>query len=167
MAVEITDKLKTDKKLKWWANVLLCAIIFLLIGYGVKRVSEVSDVVALFNPEVIPRPPARLLILDSYKFEWNQLTRQVKADFSLTNNSDASMRDMLIYCDLQDRSGEHRGSGRWVIYDSISPKSSQHYVVEDKRYISHMVTPDSIICRIIDARTAGVAVASHESGANH
>jgi hypothetical protein len=167
MVVEITDKGKTDKKLKWWANILLCGIIFLCIGYGVKRVSEASDVVALFNPEVVSSPRAGLMNLDSYTFEWNQLTRQVKADFSLTNNSDTSMRDMLIYCDLQDRSGVHRGSGRWVIYDSISAKSSQNYVVEDKRYISHMVTPDSISCRIIDARTAGVSIASHGSGTNH
>ena len=60
MAVEITDKCKTEKKLKWWANILLCGIIFLFIGYGVKRVSEAPDVVALFSPEVVSSPRAGL-----------------------------------------------------------------------------------------------------------
>lgn len=158
-------------KVKRWANTVLCLAIFLVIGLGVKKLAEAPDVVALLNPEI--RPSTRvvslgdLLSLDGYHFELNRVTRQVSAEFSVSNGWTGSLRDIVVYCDLQDRSGEHRGSGRWVIYDTIAANSSYHGVVEDKRYISHLVNPDSITCRIVEAKPAGAMIASHGSTTNH
>ncbi len=167
MAGETAGKAKREKLLQWWANIILCALIFLAIGFAVKRVSEAADLVTLINPEVQASPRAEQVSLDSYRFDINRVTRQVQASFTLTNKSAALLRDIVIYCDLEDRSGEHQGSGKWVIFDSLAAESSQNFELRDKRFIPHRVTPDSIKCRVIDVRSAAAVVASAGHRADH
>ena len=167
MAEQTVGKVKREKMLQWWANIFLCALIFLAIGFAVKRVSEAADLVTLINPEVQASPRAGLVSLDSYRFEINRVTRQVQADFTLTSKAPVLLRDIVIYCDLEDRSGEHRGSGKWVVYDSLAAESSQNFKLQDKRFISHRVNPDSIRCRVIDVRPSAPVVASAGHTAGH
>lgn len=167
MPEETIDKAKRECLLKWWANFFLCCLIFLVIGFSVKRVSEASDLVTLINPEVQAGPHAGLVSLVSYRFEINRVTRQVQADFTLANKSAAALRDIVIYCDLKDSAGEHRGSGKWVVYDSLAAGTAQEFEIQDKRYISHRVNPDTITCRVIDAGPAAVIVASAEHSSGH
>ncbi len=167
MADETVGQAKREKMLQWWANIFLCILIFLAIGFAVKRVSEAADLVTMINPEVQASPRAELVSLDAYRFEINRVTRQVQADFTLTSKSGASLRDTVIYCDLQDRSGERWGSGKWVIYASLAAETSHNFELQDKRFISHRVTPDSIRCRVIDTSPAAPVVASAEHAAGH
>ncbi len=167
MAEETIDKAKRECLLKWWANFFLCFLIFLAVAFAVKRISEASDLVTLINPEVQATPHAGLVSLESYRFEINRVTRQVQADFTLINKSAVLVRDIVISCDLKDRSGEHWGNGEWIIYDSLAPETSKDFEIKDKRYISHRVTPDSITCRVIDARPSAATVASAEHNSGH
>ena len=73
MAEQTVGKVKREKMLQWWANIFLCALIFLAIGFAVKRVSEAADLVTLINPEVQASPRAGLVSLDSYRFEINRV----------------------------------------------------------------------------------------------
>lgn len=154
--------------LKQWANFLLCLIIASLIGYGIKQIADASDVVDLFNPEIEPTSAVKVLAeqvkLDSYRFALNQESKRVRAEFSMTNGSSQPVYNVVISCILKDRMGEKRGSGKWVLYDTLAALHSEHFVIEDKRYVSHLVSPDSITCKIVDVRAKSVAVEEGKSG---
>jgi len=154
--------------LKQWANFVLCLIIACFIGYGIKQIGDATDVVDLFNPEIQPTPAATALAeqlkLDRYHFELNQVTKRVRAEFSMTNSSSQPVYNVVISCILKDKTGEQRGSGKWVFYDTVAPSHSEHFVIEDKRYVSHLVRPDAIICKIVDVMTKTDAVEESKSG---
>lgn len=155
--------------LKQWANFLLCLIIVCLIGYGIKQIDDASDVVDLFNPEIQPTSDAKALAeqvkLDSFHFELNQVSKRVRAEFSMTNSSSQPVYNVVISCILKDSMGEKRGSGKWVLYDTLAPLHSEHFVIEEKRYVSHLVRPDTITCEIVDVMTKTVVVEENKS--NH
>ncbi|NNK96763.1 MAG: hypothetical protein HKP41_20625 [Desulfobacterales bacterium] len=154
--------------LKQWANFLLCLIIACLIGYGIKQIADASDVVDLFNPEIQPSSDAKALAdqvtLDSYRFELNQESKRIRAEFSMTNSSSQPVYNVVISCILKDKTGEKRGSGKWVLYETLAPLHSEHFIIEDKRYVSHLVRPDTIACKIVDVMTKSVAVKESKSG---
>jgi hypothetical protein len=153
---------------KQWANFVLCLIIACLVGYGIKKIGDATDVVALFNPEIQPTSIAKALAeqvtLDRYHFELDQATHGVKAEFFMINGSSLPIYNIVISCILKDSMGEQRGRGKWVLYDTVAPSRSVHFVVEDKRYVSHLVRPDSITCKIVDVMTKTVAVEESKSG---
>ena len=154
-----------------WANVVLCASILLLFGYGVKRVSDAADPVSLLNPErqvgQVVKEFGDYLRLDNYWFELNQVSKVVTARFTITNGSDAELRDFIISCDYRDREGNYHGRGKWVVYDTLGEHHQKNYVVSEKRYISHRVTPDSIACRIIDAEIIRAGTSPEQAGSTH
>lgn len=154
--------------LKQWANFVLCLIIALFIGYGIKKSGDATDVVALFNPEIQPTSTAQALAeqvkLDRYHFELDQVTHRVKAEFSVTNGSSQPVYNVVISCMLNDSMGEQRGSGKWVLYETLAPSHSERFVIEDKRYVSHMVRPDGITCQIVDLITTTMAVEESKRG---
>lgn len=138
-----------------WANVMLCLVIFLLVGYVINRVAEAPDIVSLLDPGVKPGPRVAALgdrlVLTDYHFELHQVGNRVRAAFALVNNADQPVRDMVIACEFFDRSGEKRGSGRWVIYDTLPARSEGRFVLQEQRYISHLVAPEASNCQIVDA----------------
>lgn len=151
-----------------WANAVLCIIVFLIIGYAVSRVAQAPNLPSLLKPEVEESPLVRSLhdslLLEGYQFEINQVTKQVRAEFDVNNEGKNPVRDIVVSCDLRDRSGQSYGQGRWVLYKSLAAKTAHRYIVEDQRFIPYQVIPESISCRIIDVESAETAVASHEEG---
>jgi len=152
------------------AKIIVCLIIFSAVAYGVKITSDATDVVALLNPETGISKRAKALghqvLLDDYTVRINQVTKQVNARFDLTNKSQHSVFDIVVSCELLDSTGEKRGYGRWFIHETVEPDSSGSYLLEEKRYISHLVNPDMISCRIVDAKTSGFQGGSSD-GAGH
>lgn len=142
-----------------WANVVLCIFILLAVGYGVKRVHDAPGIAAFLNPGVTKSPGVESLghnlRLDEYHFELNQVTKMVNASFTISNDSDVPIQDIGISCDFQDRSGNHHGRGKWVVHDTLGAHTQHQYQIQDKRYISHRATPDSIVCRIVDTGAIG------------
>lgn len=154
-----------------WANVVLCILILLAVGYGVKRVSEAPDIGALLNPGVSVSHRVESLgdhlRLTDYRFELNQATNIADVSFTIANTSDVSIRDIVISCDYLDRAGNHHGRGQWVVYDALGPNHQQQFQIQDKRYIPHQATPDSIVCRIVDTGSAGAVNNFPETASNH
>ena len=162
---------KSTNRASIWANVVLCICILLVLGYGVKRVSEAAGPISLLNPEIKVSPAIEALDdylrLDNYWFELNQVSNVVAARFTITNGSDAELRDFVISCDYRDREGNYHGRGKWFIYETLGEHHQQNYEVREKRYISHRTTPDSITCRIIDAEILRNATAPEHAGNAH
>ena len=155
---------------KEWANIVLCLLVFGVAGYGIHLIAGASDIVDLFNPEPkvssVVADLGELVSLDSSEFEINGVSKQVKAGFRITNNSHGPVKDIVITCDLKDRKNELRGREKWVIYDTVAPLESAHFVLEDRRYISHLVVPESISCRVIDLKDSGMSITTGNSD-NH
>jgi hypothetical protein len=104
------------------------------------------------------------VVLEKSEFEINRVTNQVKATFDLANHSRVPVHDVVISCDFLDRNAGFRGRGRWLLYDTLSPEESkQFFPREDRRYISHLVTPENIVCKIIDLEVVGDQVVMHGS----
>lgn len=156
---------------KGWANIAICLIVFTAAGYAVHRAAVAPDVVALLNPGVEPSHAAEELrdtvILEKSGFEINRVTNQVQATFDLANHGRMPVDDVVISCDYLDRDGGFRGRGRWVVYDTLpAEESKQFFPREDKRYISHLVIPENIVCKIIDLKVGGGEVAMHGNKGN-
>lgn len=158
-------------RLEQFARVALCVCILLACGYGIKRVAEAPDIIGLLNPGV--EPTARVeaegkhLVLSDYRFDLHQPGSMTQAEFALVNNGSRPVRDVTIFCDFYDRSGEKRGGGRWVVYDTIDPLHEERYKLQEKRYLSHLIDASSTICRIVDVRSGGPQLAGHQPGRNH
>lgn len=158
-------------RLEQVARVALCVCLLLACGYGIKRFAEAPDIVGLLNPGV--EPTARVeaegkhLVLSDYRFDLHQPGSMTQAEFTLVNNGSRPVRDVTIFCDFYDRSGEKRGGGRWIVYDTIDPLHEEHYTLQEKRYISHVIDAPSTICRIVDVHSGGPQLAGHQTGKHH
>jgi len=151
-------------KMKQIANVVLCLIIFLVVGYGVKRVTEAGGIVELLSagaPADAHAAATESVVLERAKFELNQITKQVTATFVLANRSGEEVRDVRIDCRLLARDGQNWGTGRWVVYGKIAAHQQLERTIVDQRYISHRVTADSITCQVAGYDAAGQAAAGH------
>ena len=151
---------------KGWANIAICLIVFIVAGYGVHRAAVAPDVVALLNPGIEPSHAAEALrdtvILEKSEFEINRVTHKLQAVFDLVNHGRMPVHDVVISCDFLDREAGFRGRGQWVLYDTLSPEESGRFAPrEERRYISHLVNPENIVCRIIDLEVVGNEVALH------
>ncbi len=139
---------------KQWANSVICLIILLVLVYGVKRIAEAPDLVSLFNPEVEISSEAAALedkvILERVQLNINQVTKQVKATFELTNRSSMSISDVSISCDFYDNNAQFWGRGSWKIYQTLRSNQSERYVLTDKRYISYLARGEQTVCKIVD-----------------
>lgn len=157
---------QSEKRLKQGANVALCLVILLLVGYGIKRVAEAPDIVGLLEQSVRPGPRvatigAQLELVD-YRFALHQVGNRVHAAFTLANNGDRHVRDPVIACELFDRSGERRGVDRWFIYDTVPARSEQNYMLEKQHYVSHLVDPEAVTCRIVDVHGPARPLVVHD-----
>jgi hypothetical protein len=162
---------QSEKCWKQAANVALCLVIFLLVGYGIERVADAPDFVGLFEHSVMPGPRVetigRPIDLVDYRFDLHQAGNRVQATFVLANRGDRQVRDLVIACELYDRSGEKRGVDRWVIYDTLAAESEGRYVLEEQRYVSHQVDPDAVTCRIVDVHGPSRPLLVHHRGPLH
>ncbi len=163
---------RTDVSWKRWANLGLCLIIFLLIGYGINRVAEAPDLVSLLDPGIVPNPRVeqlgQQLELADYRFDLHQVGNRVRAEFTLVNGGSHPLRDIGISCEFYDHTGEKRGRGHWVIYDTVEPGSTKRYELVDQRYISHLAAPEAGVCHIVDVLSAsGRLIAEHQAGTGH
>ena len=153
---------------KGWANIAICLVVFFAAGYGVQRAASAPDVVTLLNPGVEPsRTAARFhdtVILEKSKFEINRVTNQVQAVFELVNHGRVPVFDVAISCDFLDKDAGFRGRGQWHVYDTLPPEESKRFSPrEDRRYISYLVTPETIVCKIIDFEVGGTQTALSRS----
>lgn len=168
--MEPRDRLpsQSEKRRKQAANVALCLVIFLLVGYGIKRVAEAPDIVGLLEHSVVPGPRVetigRQVDLVDYRFDLHQAGNRVQAAFTLANRGDLQVRDLVIACELYDRFGEKRGVDRWVIYDTLAARSEGHYVLEEQRYVSHLVDSEAVTCRIVDVHGPSRPLLVHHRG---
>ena len=139
--------------------------------YGVKRIAQAPDLVSLFNPEAAISGEASALkdkvTVDGVQLNINQVTKQVKAAFELSNRSDMSIKDISISCDFHDSNGEFRGRGRWKIYETLPANHSDRYVLTDRRYISYLVRPEQTACKIVDVVTSGASIQSASDDGRH
>jgi hypothetical protein len=144
---------------KQWANVIVTLIVLIVFVYGVKRIAEAPDLVSLFNPEVEISSEVGALkdkvLLETFRLSINQATKIVEATFELNNKSHHTVSDVTISCDFHDNNGEFWGRGNWKIYETLPPNYSTHYVLEDKRYISHRAIEEQTSCKIVDFISSG------------
>lgn len=155
-----------DMTKKQWANSIICLIILMVFVYGVKRIAQAPDLVSLFNPEVAISAEASALkdkvTIEAVQFNINQVTKQVKAAFELSNRSALSIKDVSISCDFHDSNGEFRGRGRWKIFETLPANHSDRYVLTDRRYISYLARPEQTACKIVDVVTSGASIQSDD-----
>ena len=144
---------------KQWANVVITLMVLIVFVYGVKRIAEAPDFLSLFNPEVEISSEVEALkgevLLETYRLSINQATKIVKATFELNNKSNNTVSDVTISCDFHDNSGEFWGRGKWKIYETLRPTQSTHYMLKDKRYISHRAIEEQTSCKIVDFISSG------------
>lgn len=144
---------------KQWANGVICLMVLLVLVYGVKRIAQAPDLVSLFNPEVEISSEAAALedkvILEGVQLNINQVTKQVKATFELTNRSSMSIRDVSISCDFHDNKAQFWGRGSWKIYQTLRSNQSERYVLTDKRYISYLARAEQTVCKIVGFVSSG------------
>jgi hypothetical protein len=166
-----TSSRLSENRLKQWANVVLCLLIVLLIGYGIKHVAEAPDSVGLLEQSVMPEPRVatigRHLELVDYRFDLHQVDNRVHAVFTLANNGDRQVRDPVIACELFDRSGKRRGVDSWEIYDTVPAGSQESFILERQRYVSHLVDPAAVTCRIVDVRGPARPLIVHDTHQPH
>ena len=162
---------QSENRLKQGANVVLCLLILLLVGYGIKRFSGAPDIVGLLEQSVMPGPRvatigAQLELVD-YRFDLHQVDNRVQVAFTLANNGDRQLRDPTIACELFDRSGERRGVHHWVIYDMVPARSKEMYKLEKQRYVSYLVDPSAVTCRIVDVHGPARPLVVHDQNRHH
>jgi len=162
---------QSENRLKQGANVVLCLAILLLIGYGIKRVAEAPDIAGLLEQSVVPEPRvetigAQLELVD-YRLDLHQVGNRVHAAFTLANNGDRQVRDPVIACELFDRFGERRGVDRWEIYDTVPARSEESYLLEKQSYVSHLVDPAAVTCRIVDVHGPARPLVVHDTRQPH
>lgn len=162
---------RSDNRLKQGANIVLCLVILFVASYGIKRVAEAPDIVALLEQNVEPGPRVATigdqLELVDYRFDLHQIDNRVQAAFTLANNGDRQLRDPVIGCELFDRFGERRGVDRWVIYDTVPARSEGIYVLEKQGYVSPLVDPAAVTCRIVDIHGPARPFVVHQQNRNH
>ncbi len=151
-----------------WANGLISLMAVMVFVYGLSRIAGAPDIVSLFNPEVEISSEAAALedtvTLDGFQLHVNQVTKQVKAVFELSNKAKTAISDMSIVCDFYDDNGGSWGRGRWKIYDALPADHSGTYALTDRRYISYHVRAEQSRCRIVDLKRTGKAVISDAGG---
>ncbi|MCB2217487.1 hypothetical protein [Desulfofustis glycolicus] len=166
-----TSSRRSDNHLKLGANIVLCLVILFLVSYGIKRVAEAPDVVGLLEQSVVPGPRVATigdqLELVDYRLDLHQIGNRVQAVFTVANNGDRQLRDPAIDCELFDRFGERRGVDRWVIYDTVPARSEESYVLEKQSYVSPLVDPATVTCRIVDIHGPARPLVVHEQNRHH
>jgi hypothetical protein len=162
---------RSNHRLQQGANIVLCLVILFLVSYGIKGVAEAPDIVGLLQQSVVPGPRVATigsqLDLVDYRFDLHQRDNRVQAVFTLANNGDRRLRDPVIGCELFDRFGERRGVDRWVIYETVAAHSEESYVLKKKGYVSHLVDPAAVTCRIVDIHGPARPLVVHEQNRNH
>lgn len=152
---------------KQWANLVICLVFFGAIVFGARLAVEADGLVDLFNPEPVVSARAEAfhdsVRLEKAEFELNQVTKEVSASFELVNHSPVAVRDIEISCDFNTPDQDFMGRGRWIVYQTLEPGSSDRYRIRDRRYISHRVRPETISCAIVELEPAGVRMAGHQS----
>ncbi len=144
---------------KQLANALISLVAVMIFVYGLSRIAGAPDIVSLFSPEVEISSAAAALedtvTLDDFELNINQVTKQVKAVFKLSNRAKITISDMSIVCDLYDANGGSWGRGRWKIYADLPANGSETYVLTDRRFISYHVRAEQSRCRIVDVKRSG------------
>ena len=154
--------MKTEK----WANIVLCLVIFGIIAFGIQKVASAPDFISFLNPEATVNERVRALehdvVLEQYNIGINQVSKEAKAHFKISNKSESAISNIELSCTYHDRQGIYWGRGTWVVYDKIESGAVGNVMLTDKRYISYRVTPDTIKCSIVDLCIDGNIAANHE-----
>ena len=152
------------------ANYILCLIIFLVIGLGIKRAVEAPDLFSLLNPPV--RATGRFqaledqVILDRVDVSIDRVRSTLDGRLTITNKTRNDLFDVVIHCALRDRAGNYWGSNQWIIHDTVPVGTTHQFEVAARRYVPAAVSEDTLSCAIIDLKLKEASLAQHGEGSH-
>ncbi len=102
-----------------------------------------------------PTPLEEARMHTDLEFEWRKggFDNVMKADFTISNNSNHNIKDIEITCTNYAKSGTQLDRNKRTIYDVINSLNSKKFEKFNMGFIHSQV--DSTICNISDLKIAG------------
>lgn len=139
---------------KTFANFAICFLVFCCFAFFLQQFQKASDVEAFVHPAVTAKEHvqelAHLVVLQEAAVQFGQVNNRVDAHFTVTNNSPADIRNLILYCRMFDDDGQQWSYGTWQFFSTVPAGHTVSMEKVDKRYVSHRAISRETRCEITD-----------------
>ena len=155
---------------RFWANVLLCVVIFGLAVVGVNKISASTGVMDLLLP---PVQPEQFVLDNQDKIELGGVRIRVREAgnlvdviFAVDNNSEQAVAGVEILCSFYDAEGNYQGRSRWQTHDTIEAGNRGLFSFTTEQYMSEAVVSSD--CQLVAANQASKPLITvHRASVSH
>lgn len=139
---------------EYWANLILCGFLTVLVIFAVSRMGSVLTPKGLFigtpEPSKEVAPLLKDITLTQFSFVQGE-DHEVTADFYVRNNSSATVKNLNIMCEFYDENGSYLKREKWILYHSFPGGREVKFTSVSQRFIK---VEGPVECQITDLQTA-------------
>lgn len=135
---------------EYWANLILCGLLAVIIIFAVTRIGSALTPKGLLVSDPEPSKVAATLLDDVRLTQFSIVrgqNRQVSADFYIQNNSDQDVKNVNILCEFFDENGSYLDRDKWILYHTFPGAREEKFTSVSDRFIH---VKGSVDCQIID-----------------
>jgi len=157
---------------KFWGNIALCIVVFVLITIAVMKISaSTSGVAGILLPDVSVSDSVadslQSIALTRSSIKVQETGNIVDASFTIENKSRHDIKNISIFCTLFDVTGKEQGRDKWIVFDIVRAQKRGVFTFSDKMFISNSIVRSD--CRIVDLQPvqAPLITVHREATAEH
>ncbi len=142
--------MEKNKKLKYWANVGICAVLAGCVSMVLSN-TTLSDEGLQFSDPKPSTAATDKVVLSDYRLA-SGAGQQVMGEFIVKNDSEQEIKNIDVKCVFLDKDGKNLDRELWLLSDRIPAGKTMRYVSKARRFVH--TGADNLKCMITDFEVA-------------